>query len=46
MQKFSWNVFSATGNVDAYLLYKDFQRVDLESDDEPELSMNLEDHEG
>lgn len=46
MQNISWNLFSATGNLDAYLLYKDFQRVDLERDDEQELSMNLEDYEG
>lgn len=23
MREFSWNVFAVTGNIDAYLLYKD-----------------------
>ncbi|WP_120189247.1 YqzL family protein [Ammoniphilus oxalaticus] len=42
MQHISWNLFSATGNVDAYLLYKDYQRADIERDDESELSMHPE----
>lgn len=46
MQNLSWNLFSATGNIDAYLLYKDYQRVDQEGEDGSELSMTLEDHEG
>lgn len=26
MQSFSWKVFAMTGDVDAYLLFKDFDR--------------------
>lgn len=27
MREFSWNVFAVTGNIDAYLLYKDVCEV-------------------
>ncbi|MEW9667372.1 YqzL family protein [Ammoniphilus sp. 3BR4] len=46
MQNISWNLFSATGNIDAYLLYKDSQRVHFDGEDEPELSMASEEMEG
>ncbi len=46
MQNISWNLFSATGNIDAYLLYKDSQRVSLDGDDETELSIGSEENEG
>ena len=46
MQNLSWNVFSATGNIDAYLLYKDHQRVAVQETDEPELSIDAEGNEG
>lgn len=46
MQNISWNLFSATGNIDAYLLYKDYQRIGVEVDNEPELSIYAEEHEG
>jgi hypothetical protein len=46
MQNLSWNLFSATGNIDAYLLYKDYQRMTVQGVDEPELSNNVEENEG
>lgn len=46
MQNISWNLFSATGNIDAYLLYKDYQRVTVPGEDDAELSMDVEENEG
>ncbi|RXT14841.1 YqzL family protein [Ammoniphilus sp. CFH 90114] len=46
MQNISWNLFSATGNIDAYLLYKDYQRVQFDGEDETELSIASEELEG
>ncbi|MBP1930536.1 YqzL family protein [Ammoniphilus resinae] len=45
MQNLSWTFFSATGNIDAYLLYKDFERM-TNRVDEPELSIESEESEG
>ncbi|OXM86100.1 YqzL family protein [Paenibacillus rigui] len=40
MRDFSWKYFSMTGDVDAYLLYKqvseDSSAVPMESEDDPE----------
>jgi hypothetical protein len=43
MRNFSWYVFSVTGDIDAYLLYKasdntDFQEEDTPSDQEEKVS--------
>jgi hypothetical protein len=46
MQNTTWNIFSVTGNIDAYLLYKDFQRVHGSVEEELELSNESEEIEG
>lgn len=46
MQNISWNLFSATGNIDAYLLYKDAERIGVFGEDETELSTDSEESEG
>lgn len=28
MKKFSWNVFAATGDIEAYLLYKEAENIE------------------
>ncbi|WP_202080674.1 YqzL family protein [Caldalkalibacillus salinus] len=34
MRDYSWNVFSTTGNVEAYLLYKECTGTDCQDHDE------------
>lgn len=36
MLNFTWNVFSQTGNVDTYLLFKELEKENLERPDELE----------
>jgi hypothetical protein len=33
---FTWNVFSQTGSVDTYLLFKELEKENLERPEEPE----------
>lgn len=37
MQNFSWHVFKETGNIEAYLLYKEMREIDVpgQPDDSP-----------
>jgi len=37
MRAFSWEYFTLTGDVDAYLLYKDMHQIDIQQDVEDEL---------
>jgi hypothetical protein len=46
MQNISWNLFSVTGNIDAYLLYKDYQRMNDQEEERLELSIHSEEREG
>ncbi|MEK4633190.1 MULTISPECIES: YqzL family protein [Bacillus] len=36
MLNFTWNVFSQTGSVDTYLLFKELEKENLETPEEPE----------
>lgn len=36
MREFSWNVFAATGNIEAYLLYKECYGSDCQEEQELE----------
>ncbi len=36
MRTFSWEYFTLTGDVDAYLLYKDMHTIDMNQDIEDE----------
>jgi hypothetical protein len=46
MQNTTWNIFSVTGNIDAYLLYKEFQRMQPQVEEELELSNEPTEMEG
>jgi hypothetical protein len=35
MRNFSWYVFSLTGDIDAYLLYKASDNIDFQEEDTP-----------
>jgi len=39
MRDFSWSVFAATGNIEAYLLYKECEGPDCECEEEEELEL-------
>ena len=36
MSNFTWNVFSQTGNVDTYLLFKELEKENMERPEELE----------
>jgi hypothetical protein len=46
MRNISWNLFSATGNIDAYLLYKDYERINDQEEEYTERSIPSEENEG
>ena len=37
MKNFSWNVFAVTGNIEAYLLYKECNGEECHEDEEEEI---------
>ncbi|EGL82650.1 hypothetical protein CathTA2_1806 [Caldalkalibacillus thermarum TA2.A1] len=37
MRQFSWNVFAATGNIEAYLLYKEYELFNKRQDQNSKL---------
>jgi len=41
MKHFSWNYFQSTGQIDAYLLYKDCENVDVQKNNNDENENNI-----